>query len=109
MNIARGEHRFGLLGPETSLESAGNSVLAVAQDFGVASAHSKSCLFGLFAFFTQSFEPIKTAVSSFLFIFRAYITLESGLESLRISTSLQASIRAKAPKFQDACAPSRNN
>src|SRR5688572_1230123 len=70
MDIAGGQHRLGLLGPEAGLEPAGNSVLAVAEDLGVASAHSKSCLFGLFESFTNSYEPINAAVSCFLFIFR---------------------------------------
>ena len=69
MDVAAREHRLVLFGPGTGLQAAGNSLLAVAEDLGVFSAHSKCPFWLLCLFFTTSFQPMLTGISSFLFIF----------------------------------------
>jgi hypothetical protein len=42
MNIARRHHRLGLIAPDTlRVQTALNSALAIAEDFGIGSVHSK--------------------------------------------------------------------
>jgi hypothetical protein len=48
MNVAGPEHGLGLVLPILGSQAPGDSGLAVAQDFGVFSAHSKMLSVGLF-------------------------------------------------------------
>jgi hypothetical protein len=70
MNVAALEHGLGLGAPGPRLETGLDSALGSADDFAIGSAHSKSCVFGLSDLMQESFEPIKTVVSSFPFVFR---------------------------------------
>src|SRR5438034_6387021 len=78
--VARFEHGAGLLFPVLGLESALNSLLAIAKHFAIGSIHSKWPFVGCCGFVTPAFQPIFMGISSFLFQLRAKITLVQGLE-----------------------------
>jgi len=74
------EHRLGLIGPVLGRQSALNSGLAVAEDFGVGSFHSKCCFCAFVCFVAKRSWPTKTVISSFLFFKRNEIALVQGLD-----------------------------
>jgi hypothetical protein len=67
MEVGSSEHRLVLLGPITRFKTAGDSLLAVAKDLGVFSAHSKSPFVVVAALGGSLKSPTMTGVSSFWF------------------------------------------
>src|SRR5260370_38575630 len=79
MNVTSFEHRSRLIFPVHRLQSALDSVLAVPQNFGGISLHSKWPFVELFFVVTNSFQPTFTGLSSFFFVIDQEITLVDGL------------------------------
>src|SRR5260370_30560552 len=79
MNVTGFEHRSLLIFPVHRLQWAFDSVLAVPENFGVISLHSKWPFVELFFVVTNSFQPTFTGLSSFFFVIDQEITLVEGL------------------------------
>jgi hypothetical protein len=79
MNVAGFEHRSRLVFPVLGRQSPLNSLLAVAEDFGVISVHSKWPFVGFKFVLTNSFEPTLTGISSFFFVIDRISALDDGL------------------------------
>src|SRR6266478_8532514 len=80
MNVTGLEHRARLIFPVPGSQSAFDSALAVPENFGVISFHSKWPFVELFFVVTNSFQPTFTGLSSFFFVIDQEITLVEGLE-----------------------------
>src|SRR5437773_928602 len=68
MNVTGFKHRSRLIFPVHRPQSAFDSALAVAEDFGVISFHSKWPFVDLSLVVTNSFQPTFTGLSSFFFV-----------------------------------------
>ena len=79
MNVTGFERRSLLSFPVHRLQSAFDSALAVPENFGVISFHSKWPFVELFFVVTNSFQPTFTGLSSFFFVIDQEITLVEGL------------------------------
>src|SRR4029453_813799 len=65
VQITTTQHRLDLLAPVSRLKAPLDSGLAITEDSGIASIHSKCSLHGLVWFLTNSFQPMLTGISSF--------------------------------------------
>jgi hypothetical protein len=95
MNVTGFEHRSLLSFPVHRLQSAFDSALAVPENFGVISFHSKWPFVELFFVVTNSFQPTFTGLSSFFFVIDQEITLVEGLDG-----PLQAGRQRFGGKFE---------
>src|SRR5213592_2908720 len=73
------EHRARLIFPVLGGQSTFDSALAVPENFGVISFHSKWPFVELLFVMTNSFQPTFTGLSSFFFVDDQKITLVDGL------------------------------
>jgi hypothetical protein len=79
MNVTGFEHGSRLVLPVLGCQSAFDSLLAIPQNLGVISLHSKWPFVELFFVMTNSFQPTFTGLSSFFFVIDQKIALVDGL------------------------------